>query len=670
MEIIRMSVNAVEVRFPDATEPKADPLGMRPMQRRAFDRRDAKYLLIKSPPASGKSRALMFVALDKIHNQGIKKVIVAVPEVSIGASFKSTPLSRHGFYADWNIKPEWDLCSIGTDDGLAAKSKVSALKSFLESNDQILVCTHATLRFAYQAIGVKAFSGCLVAIDEFHHASSNEENRLGTLIRDFIDDGDCHMVAMTGSYFRGDDIAVMRPDDEAKFTSISYTYYEQMAAYTHLKKLLISYHFYRGEYLSAIHEVLDTHRKTIIHIPHIMSAESTKLKHDEVDRIVEKIGNLENIDEDTGFWKVRTADGRLLNVVNLVDDNPNTRHKCITSLRTPALQADVDIIIALGMAKEGFDWPPAEHAITVGHRSSLTEQIQIIGRVTRDYPGKSVAQFTNLVAEPKADDSVVAGAVNAMLKAIAVSLAMEQALTPKFNFHRKNDNDDRPDVSFNEDTSVISIGIKGMREPTTERAKTIIENEMIELVAAACQDTNLVKASMSDAMPAEVVNEVHLAKIIVAKYPALDLDEQEVIREHLSAHMVMSSIAGKPTNNFKSDDDVHSNNNFVSAVRKFVNVNDLHIDLIDSINPFSQAYEVLSKGLTSEVLKTVHSVVKAQRIQMSEEEAFALWPRIQRFAKDNSRNPDPESLDELENRLGKALFWLKNKKLERMRKGE
>lgn len=664
-----MTVNAVEVRFPSPTEPKADPLGMRPMQRRAYDKRDAKYLLIKSPPASGKSWALMYVALDKLRNQGIKKVIVAVPEVSIGASFKSTPLSDYGFYADWNIKPEWDLCSIGADDGLGAKSKVSTLKAFLESDGEILVCTHATLRFAYQDIGAKAFSGCLVAVDEFHHASSDEENRLGKLIRDLLDDGGCHIVAMTGSYFRGDDIAVMRPNDEAKFTSMSYTYYEQMAAYKHLKKLLISYHFYRGEYLSAIHEVLDTHKKTIIHIPHVMSAESTKLKHDEVDQIVEAIGELELIDEATGFWKVRTKDGRLLNVVNLVDDNSKIRQKCMNSLRTPELQAEVNIIIALGMAKEGFDWPPAEHALTVAYRSSLTEQIQIIGRVTRDYPGKSVAQFTNLVAEPKADDSMVVGAVNGMLKAVAVSLAMEQALTPKFNFRKKKDDDDRPDVDFDEDTGVISVGIKGIREPTTQRSKEILENEMMELVAAACQDVNLVKASMSEATPAEVVNEVHLARIVATKFPDLDPEEQEVIREHLSAHMVMSSIAGKPSNDFDSDDENTINNNFISAVKKFVNVNDLHVDLIDSINPFAQAYEVLSKGLTSELLKTVHSVVKAQNIQMSEEEALALWPRIQRFVKDNSREPDSDSPDELEKRLGRALIWLRNKKREKMQKG-
>lgn len=50
-----------------------DSLGMREMQARVYKKRNSKKLLVKAPPASGKSRALMFIALDKLHNQGIKK---------------------------------------------------------------------------------------------------------------------------------------------------------------------------------------------------------------------------------------------------------------------------------------------------------------------------------------------------------------------------------------------------------------------------------------------------------------------------------------------------------------------------------------------------------------------------------------------------------------------
>jgi hypothetical protein len=50
---------------------KANELGMRAMQERAYAKRGEQYLLIKSPPASGKSRALMFIALDKLQQPGL-----------------------------------------------------------------------------------------------------------------------------------------------------------------------------------------------------------------------------------------------------------------------------------------------------------------------------------------------------------------------------------------------------------------------------------------------------------------------------------------------------------------------------------------------------------------------------------------------------------------------
>ena len=98
---------------------KTNELGMREMQEKAFQGRTAQYLLLKAPPASGKSRALMFIALDKLENQGIKKVIVAVPEKSIGASFETTELKKHGFFTDWTPNPRYNLCTPGEE-----KSKV------------------------------------------------------------------------------------------------------------------------------------------------------------------------------------------------------------------------------------------------------------------------------------------------------------------------------------------------------------------------------------------------------------------------------------------------------------------------------------------------------------------------------------------------------------------
>ena len=107
---------------------KANQMGMRVMQERAYACRGEQYLLIKSPPASGKSRALMFIALDKLRDQGIKQAIIVVPERSIGASFSDEPLTRGGFWADWTVKPQWNLCNApGIDEPKVAKSKVKVI---------------------------------------------------------------------------------------------------------------------------------------------------------------------------------------------------------------------------------------------------------------------------------------------------------------------------------------------------------------------------------------------------------------------------------------------------------------------------------------------------------------------------------------------------------------
>lgn len=163
---------------------KTNEYGMREMQARAYDARTAQYLLIKAPPASGKSRALMFIGLDKLRNQDIKKVIVAVPERSIGNSFSTTDIKSYGFFEDWKPNPIYNLCTPGVE-----KSKVNAFINFLKSDEEILICTHATLRFAFDAIEEKDLNDTLLAIDEFHHVSADATNRLGEVLRTIMSEG-------------------------------------------------------------------------------------------------------------------------------------------------------------------------------------------------------------------------------------------------------------------------------------------------------------------------------------------------------------------------------------------------------------------------------------------------------------------------------------------------
>ena len=634
--------NIVEVTYAQTKEStKTNELGMRDMQEKAFASRDAQYLLLKAPPASGKSRALMYIALDKLKNQGIKKVIVAVPERTIGGSFGETDLKSHGFFADWIPSPRYNLCTPGGE-----KAKVPAFLKFMESEEQILICTHSTLRFAFEQIDDSKFNDTLLAIDEFHHVSADKENnKLGSLLHSVMNKSNVHVVAMTGSYFRGDTVPVLLPEDESKFTKVTYNYYEQLNGYTYLKSLGIGYHFYQGRYTTVISEILDTDKKTILHIPNVNAGESTKDKHNEVDTILDQIGEVEYQDDKTGvIFLKRFKDGKILKIANLVDDEPKNRELIVEYLRNMKSVDDMDLIIALGMAKEGFDWPYCEHALTVGYRGSLTEVIQIIGRCTRDSENKTHSQFTNLIAQPDATDSEVKLSVNNMLKAITCSLLMEQVLAPSFSFKTRISNEDI--------SSPGEIRIRGFKEPSSKRVKDIIESDLNDLKAKILQDESIIKALAGSVDP-EVITKVMIPKIIQRTYPDLTEEGLEELRQYVVTDSAIKNSEIKETGDKR----------FIRMAGTFINIDDLNIDLIDRINPFQEAFEILSKSVTPKVLKTIQDTIELTRIQMTEEEAILLWPKINSFVKSNNGNkPNLQSYDPLERRMAEALIFLKNQR--------
>ncbi|MCV0350927.1 MAG: DEAD/DEAH box helicase [Nitratireductor sp.] len=657
---------------------KANALGMRPMQERAYEKRGEQYLLIKSPPASGKSRALMFIALDKLANQGLKQAIIVVPEKSIGSSFADEPLSKFGFWTDWTVTPKWNLCNAPGEDG----GKVNSVGAFLESDDKVLVCTHATFRFAVDRFGVEAFDNRLIAVDEFHHVSANPDNKLGLHLGQFIARDKVHIVAMTGSYFRGDAEAVLDPRDEAKFRdgTVTYTYYEQLNGYEYLKSLDIGYFFYSGAYSDDILAVLDPSEKTIIHIPNVNSRESTGQKIKEVEHIIEELGEWQGIDPSTGFQLVKTPKGRTLRIADLVDDDAAKRDRVSAALKDPAQKNNrdhVDIIIALGMAKEGFDWIWCEHALTVGYRSSLTEIVQIIGRATRDAPGKTRARFTNLIAEPDASEEAVTEAINDTLKAIAASLLMEQVLAPRFEFRPKNPATDtatpgfhygeegyQPDkcnVGFNEESGQFQIEIKGLVEPKSEEAQRICQKDLNEVIAAFVQDKPAIERGLFDEeLVPEELTQLRLGKIIKEKYPELDEGDQEAVRQHAIAALNITQQAKKIAHDGNgSDYEPSANTALIDGVRKFImDVRELDIDLIDRINPFQEAYAILAKTMSEESLKQVAAAISARRTSLTPEEAKQLAVRAVQFKKERGRLPSISSTDAWEKRMaeGAAAF--------------
>ena len=628
-------------------------MGMREMQKRVYEKYSSQYLLLKAPPASGKSRALMFVALEKLRNKLVNKVIVAVPERSIGKSFSSTNLKENGFHSNWVVNRRYDLCTPG---GESLKTKTFA--DFMDDEkENVLICTHSTLRFAYEKIGNDKFNNCLLAIDEFHHVSAETDSKLGELLRSVMSETNAHILAMTGSYFRGDCVAVLRPSDERRFEKVTYNYYEQLNGYKYLKSLSIGFHFYNGVYLNALQDpkVLDLSKKTIIYIPNVNSAESTKEKYMEVDHILSCIGSYEFTDE-YGIYHIKASNGKVLRIADLVNDiDYEQRDKIMGYLRNIKGPEDIDMIIALGMAKEGFDWPYCETTLTIGYRGSLTEIVQIIGRCTRDSINKEHAQFINLVAEPNANREEIVESVNNILKAISASLLMEEVIAPKYNFKPKElDNNGDDSSQPNDDGRGHTIFIDGFHEIKSDKVRDIIENDIVDIKARILQDPEIQHA-IAQNVPAETINNGLIPKVVREIVP--DLTEEE--KEELSTFIVIDSVL--------SHRDVKDINGqkFLQFTDRLINVADLNLDLIYSVNPFMDAYEIMSKNLDAKVFKSIQTYIKSMRVDVTDDEAKVLWPKVTEFAKKMQREPNLDSNDPYERRLAEVLLYAKRRMLER-----
>ena len=574
---------------------RLNELGMRPMQERAYAQRGEPYLLIKSPPASGKSRALMFIALDKLHRQGLKQAIIVVPEKSIGASFNDEPLSEFGFFTDWRVPPKWNLCNAPGEDG----GKIKSVRAFLDSTDQILVCTHATFRFAVDQFGVAAFDERLIAVDEFHHVSANPDNKLGAHLGQFIARNRVHIVAMTGSYFRGDAEAVLGPEDEARFESVTYTYYEQLNGYQYLKQLDIGYYFYSGAYAEDILKVLNPDEKTIIHIPNVNSRESTKDKIREVEHLIEALGEWQGTDPTTGFHTVQRPDGRVLRIADLVDDDPTKRERVAAALKAPAhkhTRDHVDIIIALGMAKEGSSGP--QEGLDYG-------------------PG---------------------------------------GYDPTIN-----------NVGVNEDTGEYQVEIRGLATPHSPEAQRVCREDLNELIAAFVQDKPCIERGLFDEhlMPEELT-QLRLGTIIQNKYPTMADKDREAVRQHAIAALNLTQQAKAVTAGEDLTTDTppgeRLNTAFIYGVRQYVtNVRDLNIDLIDRINPFGEAYAILSKAMSEQRLHEIQALITAKRLDVSLDEARELAQRALVFKRERGRLPTLNSPDPWEQRMAQGIAFLQRK---------
>ncbi|MCA9474107.1 MAG: hypothetical protein KC594_18745, partial [Nitrospira sp.] len=160
------------------------------------------------------------------------------------------------------------------------------------------------------------------------------------------------------------------------------------------------------------------------------------------------------------------------------------------------------------------------------------------------------------------------------------------------------------------------------------------------------------------------LTQVRMGKIIKDRYPELDEEDQEAVRQHAIAALNLTQKAKEVALGLDSEEK-SGNTALIDGVRKFaMDVRELDIDLIDRINPFSEAYAILAKTMSEESLKQVAAVISVKKVQLTPEEARDLAKRALKFKQERGRLPSITSADAWEKRMAEGVAYLARMKAE------
>ncbi len=155
--------------------------------------------------------------------------------------------------------------------------------------------------------------------------------------------------------------------------------------------------------------------------------------------------------------------------------------------------------------------------------------------------------------------------------------------------------------------------------PETQEAKRICKEDLNEVITAFVQDKTAIENGLfNDNTLPEELTQVQMGKIVRDRYPELSEADQEAIRQHAIAALNLTQQAKQALAKAEADgtaSEQQGNTALIDGVRKFINVRDLDIDLIDRINPFEAAYSVLAKAMDEKVLRQVQASISATRLR-------------------------------------------------------
>ncbi|MBH1960972.1 MAG: DEAD/DEAH box helicase, partial [Rhodocyclales bacterium] len=257
----------------------------------------------------------------------------------------------------------------------------------------------------------------------------------------------------------------------------------------------------------------------------------------------------------------------------------------------------------------------------------------------------------------------------------SASLLMEQVLAPRYEFTPKNNGpkdgfdygeegykDGGHNIGVNTDTGQIHVEINGLTTPQSPEATRICKEDLNEVVTSFLQEKTVLERGLFDkenTLPEELT-QLHMGKIVRERYPDLSDTDQEAIRQHAIAAMNITqqaklALAQADALGGAGDGTIQGSTALLDGVRKFINVRDLDIDLIDRINPFDAAYAVLAKAMDEKSLRQVQASIAAKKVGIPEDEARELAKRALQFKNERGRVPDINSADAWEKRMAEGV---------------
>lgn len=438
---LRLEIPATESASTETTD---GYLRLRPWQVRCLNAlKDSHNWIINAPMAAGKTFEIAAIAGERLKRNGNLRIIISVPQTPIAAGFRRYSIEMpDGNRLDWEMQPQLDLCSENTANTTTRLLEFLCTPLSTSLMGRVVLCTHSTLVRAFTR-SAAAFQNVLIIIDEAHHVKhpgdeepgTNLTNQLGALVRYGLARPDIIQFGFTtATFFRGDKAPII--PNTADFSRYDLTYEEYFEGCRFLRSFSYDFILYGASFVEPLKRLFAQKvGKTIVYIPTVNSCPSLGAKGEDVTAVLRAIAGTEVpvlADTDQPVMRVKRGD-QWIRVVDLVDEtNRDQKVAAIDRAHKAPDSADIDVVVALGMFKEGANWRWADREIIVGHRSSLTEVVQMIGRLFRDVEGKSHVEAYQLLpfAFDQTNKEQTRQDLNQYLTSILLSMLVENVISP------------------------------------------------------------------------------------------------------------------------------------------------------------------------------------------------------------------------------------------------